>query len=117
MASLAGYLQFPATPTYSATKAALHSYTQALRVQLRDTPVQVVEIIPPYVQTGLGGSHQTNDPRAMPLEDYIAETMQILKSQPEAPENCVERVKFLRFAEATGTFDKAFQMLTEMSFE
>jgi len=53
----------------------------------------------------------------MPLEEYIAETMQILKSRPEAPENCVEKVKFLRFAEATGTFDKAFQMLTEMSFE
>jgi uncharacterized oxidoreductase len=88
-----------------------------LRVQVRDTPVQVVEIIPPYVQTELGGSHQTNDPRAMPLKEFIAETMQILKSQPEAPENCVESVKFLRFAEATGNFDKAFQMLTEMSFE
>ena len=70
-----------------------------------------------YVQTELGGSHQTNDPRAMPLEEYIAETMQILKSQPEASENCVERAKFLRFAEATGTFDKALQMLTEMSFD
>jgi uncharacterized oxidoreductase len=80
-------------------------------------PVQVVEIIPPYVQTELGGSHQTNDPRAMPLEEYIAETIEILKNQPEASENCVERVKFLRFAEATGTFDKALKMLTEMSFD
>jgi uncharacterized oxidoreductase len=112
-----GFVPLPFAPTYSATKAALHSYTQSLRVQLRDTAVQVVEIIPPYVQTELGGSQQTNDPRAMPLEEYIAETIQILKSQPEAPENCVERVKFLRFAEATGTFDKAFQMLSEMSFE
>jgi uncharacterized oxidoreductase len=112
-----GFVPLPFAPTYSATKAALHSYTQSLRVQLRDTPVEVIEIIPPYVQTELGGSHQTNDPRAMPLEEYIAETMQILKSQPEESENCVERVKFLRFAEATGTFDKAFQMLTEMSFD
>jgi uncharacterized oxidoreductase len=112
-----GFVPLPSAPTYSATKAALHSYTQSLRAQLRDTPVQVVEIIPPYVQTELGGSHQTNDPRAMPLEEFITETMQILKSQPEAPENCVEKVKFLRFAEATGTFDKAFQVLTEMSFE
>jgi uncharacterized oxidoreductase len=112
-----GFVPLPFAPTYSATKAALHSYTQSLRVQLRDTPVQVIEIIPPYVQTELGGSHQTDDPRAMPLEAYIAETMQILKSQPEAPENCVERVKFLRLAEATGTFDTAFQMLTEMSFD
>jgi uncharacterized oxidoreductase len=112
-----GFVPLPFAPTYSATKAALHSYTQSLRVQLRDTPVEVVEIIPPYVQTELGGSHQTNDPRAMPLEEYIAETMQILRSQPEATENCVERVKFLRFAEATGNFDKAFEMLTEMSFD
>ncbi len=112
-----GFVPLPFAPTYSATKAALHSYTQSLRVQLRDTPVQVIEIIPPYVQTELGGSQQANDSRAMPLEEYIAETMQILKSQPEAPENCVERVKFLRFAEATGAFDKAFQMLTEMAFE
>ena len=112
-----GFVPLPFAPTYSATKAALHSYTQSLRVQLQDTPVQVVEIIPPYVQTELGGSHQTNDPRAMPLAEYIAETIEILKNQPEASENCVERVKFLRFAEATGTFDKALKMLTEMSFD
>ena len=112
-----GFVPLPFAPTYSATKAALHSYTQSLRAQLRDTPVQVVEIIPPYVQTELGGSNQTNDPRAMPLEEYIAETMQILKSQPEAPENCVERAKFLRFAEATGNFAQALQTLTEMSFD
>src|SRR5580704_4278195 len=112
-----GFVPLPFAPTYSATKSAIHSYTQSLRVQLREPPVQVIEIIPPYVQTELGGSHQTNDPRAMPLGEYIAETIQILKSQPEATENCVERVKFLRFAEATGAFDKAFQMLTEMSFD
>jgi uncharacterized oxidoreductase len=112
-----GFVPFPLAPTYSATKAALHSYTQSLRFQLRDTPVEVVEIIPPYVQTELGGSHQATDPRAMPLDEYITETMQILKNQPEAPENCVEKVKFLRFAEATGSFEKAFEMLTQMSFD
>jgi uncharacterized oxidoreductase len=111
------FVPLPFAPTYSATKAALHSYTQSLRVQLRDTPVQVIEIIPPYVQTELGGSRQTNDPRAMPLGEYIAETIQILKSQPEAPENCVERAKFLRFAEARGNFDKALTTLTEMTFD
>jgi uncharacterized oxidoreductase len=111
------FVPLPSAPTYSATKAALHSYTESLRVQLRDTPVQVIEIIPPYVQTELGGSRQANDPRAMPLKEYIAETVQILKSQPEAKENCVENVKFLRFAEAAGTFDKVLQTLTEMSFD
>ena len=111
------FVPFPHAPTYSATKAAVHSYTQSLRLQLRDTAVQVIEIIPPYVQTELGGAHQAADPRAMPLRDFIAETVQILKDQPEAGENCVEAVKFLRFAEARGSFDQAFGMLAQMSFE
>ena len=108
---------FPLSPTYSATKAAIHSYTQAMRVQLRDTAVQVIEIIPPYVQTELGGDHQLNDPRAMPLKDFLAETMELLRTQPDAAENCVENVKFLRFAEANGQFDQALQVLTQMPFE
>ena len=109
-----GFVPLPVMPTYSATKAALHSYTESLRFQLRDTPVQVLEIIPPYVQTELGGSAQTKDPRAMPLKDFIAETIRIFQKQPEAVENFVESVKPLRFAEATGTYDKAFQMLTQL---
>jgi len=93
------------TPTYCATKAAIHSYTQSLRYQLRDTSVQVLELIPPYVQTELTGPRQASDPRAMPLKDYIAESMKILKTSPEATEICVERVKPLRFAEASGGYD------------
>ena len=75
------------TPTYSATKAAIHSYTQSLRYQLKDTPVEVLELIPPYVQTDLMGSRQANDPRAMPLADYIAEVMDIIKTQPTPPKS------------------------------
>jgi uncharacterized oxidoreductase len=96
------------TPTYCATKAAIHSYTQSLRYQLRDTAVQVLELIPPYVQTGLTGPKQASDPNAMPLRDYIAETMNILKTSPNATEICVERVKPLRFAEANGVYDGFF---------
>jgi len=100
------------TPTYSATKAAFHSYTQSLRQQLVGTTTQVIELIPPGVQTDLmPGS--SNGPHAMPLAEYIAEAMSILTSQPEAPEVCVERVKFLRFAEATGRFDEAFKALNQ----
>lgn len=93
------------TPTYSATKAAIHSYTQSLRYQLRETNIGVIEIIPPYVQTELMGPGQKADPAAMPLDEYLAETMQLLLSQPDAKEILVERVKPLRFAEKNGDID------------
>jgi uncharacterized oxidoreductase len=86
------------TPTYCATKAALHSYTQSLRYQLKSTSVEVLELIPPYVQTTLLGDQQANDPNAMPLEEYITEVMDILQSQPNAKEICVKRVYPHRFA-------------------
>jgi len=109
------FVPFPTTPTYSATKAALHSYTVSLRVHLQGTPVEVIEIIPPAVATDLTPGRTTEDPRMMSVEDFIAETMQILKSQPTPAEINVERVKFLRFAEATGNFDKALQMLSQIT--
>jgi uncharacterized oxidoreductase len=97
------------TPTYCATKAAIHSYTQSLRYQLRDTSVQVLELIPPYVQTELMGPGQVSDPRAMPLNEFISETINILKSSPDAREICVERVKPLRFAERSGDYDAFYK--------
>lgn len=101
------------TPTYCATKAAIHSWSQSLRWQLKDTGVQVIEIVPPYVQTELMGPRQAGDPNAMPLPDFIAETMSLLKSQPDANEICVERVKPLRFAEANGGYEEFFRNLNQ----
>jgi uncharacterized oxidoreductase len=100
------------TPTYCATKAALHSYTQSLRFQLRDTAVQVIEIIPPQVQTALQGKRGF-DPRAMPLDEYVTETMTLLEMQPEADEILVERVKGFRFAERDGAFDEIYPAFNE----
>jgi uncharacterized oxidoreductase len=100
------------TPTYCATKAALHSYTQSLRFQLRETSVQVIEIIPPQVQTALQGERGF-DPRAMPLDDYIAETMTLLQTQPQAEEIVVERVKRFRFAERDGVYDDIYPTFNE----
>ncbi|MEO7910596.1 MAG: SDR family oxidoreductase [Roseiflexaceae bacterium] len=102
------------TPTYSATKAAIHSYTQALRFQLRETTIQVIELIPPAVATDLmaGGA---SDPRRMPLNEYIAESMNLLKTQPSAMEISVERVKFLRFAAESGQFDSVFNTMNPAS--
>ena len=99
---------FP-NPSYCATKAAIHSWTQSLRYQLRDTQVEVLEIVPPYVQTELTGPFQAADPNAMPLADYIAETMELLKNPPPSGEILVERVKSRRFAEQNGTYDQTYQ--------
>ena len=100
-----------AFPTYCATKAAIHSYSQSLRVQLRGTSVQVIELAPPYVQTELTGPHQRTDPNAMPLDDYISETMTLLESQPDVEETLVSRVHFQRFAEREGRYRESFERL------
>jgi uncharacterized oxidoreductase len=102
------------TPTYSATKAAIHSYTQGLRYQLQDTNVQIIELIPPYVQTELMGPEQATNPHAMPLKDYISDTMHILSTTPDATEVIIERVKPQRYAEASGNYDAFFKGLNDM---
>lgn len=100
------FLPLTLTPTYCATKAALHSYTLSLRYQLKTTSVEVVELIPPYVATEL--MNGASDPRAMPLDKFIAETMEIFKQQPTPAEICVENVKPLRFCAESGQFDTIF---------
>jgi uncharacterized oxidoreductase len=80
-----------------------------LRYQLKDTATQVLELIPPYVQTELLGARQASDPNAMPLADFISESMGILENSPNGMEICVERVKPLRFAEASGQYDAFFK--------
>jgi uncharacterized oxidoreductase len=107
------FVPMTTTPTYCAANAAIHSYTQSLRYQLRDTSVQVLELIPPYVQTELTGPRQANDPDAMPLKDFVAEAMNILKTSPDTTEICVERVKPLRFAEANGGYDDFFKKFND----
>ncbi|WP_242186325.1 SDR family oxidoreductase [Sphingomonas sp. CARO-RG-8B-R24-01] len=98
------------TPTYSATKAAIHSWSQSLRSQVAGLGIDVIEIAPPAVATDLMPGQATN-PNSMPLDAYIAETMALLEANPTGPENTVERVKFLRDAERAGRYDAVFGML------
>jgi uncharacterized oxidoreductase len=98
------------TPTYCATKAGIHSYSMSLRYQLQKTAIKVVEIIPPWVATELMGP-VPDDPRAMPLDAFIAETMQLLAT--DAEEICVERVMFLRGAAASGKETAVFQSFND----
>ena len=103
------------TPTYCATKAAIHSYTQSLRYELKATKVEVIELIPPYVATTLMGDQQANDPNAMPLNDFLDEVMGILKSQPDVKEICVKKVYPLRFAAEGGRekYESFFQQFND----
>jgi uncharacterized oxidoreductase len=105
------FIPMAITPTYNATKAAIHSWSQSLRYQLKSTNIEVLEIVPPYVQTELMGSAQAADPRAMPLKEFLDETINLIKTQPKATEILVERVHPLRFAELNGKekYDAFFQ--------
>lgn len=105
------FVPFPITPTYSATKAALHSFTQSLRIQLAHTGVQVIEVIPPNVRTTLLG--QQDDDQAMPLDEFLSETLELLAENPDAKELVVERARFLRNAEANGSYDDVLAMLSD----
>ncbi|OZD17816.1 oxidoreductase [Rhodococcus sp. 06-156-3C] len=107
------FVPLPVTPTYSATKAAVHSFTESLRVQLTDTAVRVVELAPPAVQTTLMG--QEDSPSAMPFDEYLDEVMSLLAAQPEAKEILVERVKWLRNATAEGRYDEVLHALSGRS--
>jgi uncharacterized oxidoreductase len=109
------FVPFAVAPTYCATKAAIHSYTQSLRYQLKATNVEVIELIPPYVQTTLTGDQQANDPRAMPLNEFIDEAMSILQTQPDAKEICVKRVYPLRFSAEHGQqkYEEFFQQFND----
>lgn len=98
------------TPTYNATKAAIHSYTVSLREQLKGR-VEVIELAPPAVQTELTPGQSTRD-GYMPLDAFIDEAMTLFGEEPTPREILVERVGFLRWAERDGRFDQAVEMLS-----
>ncbi len=96
-------------PTYCASKAFLHSWLTSLRHQLRKVPVEVLELSPPYVQTKLTGAHQITDPRAMPLDAYLAEVMQLLeRGDHPRGEVLLERDQARRWAERDGRYEEIF---------
>jgi uncharacterized oxidoreductase len=104
VSSVLGFVPLAVSAVYSATKAAMHSYSQSLRWRLQGTPVKVREIAPPWVQTDLLNSN--DEPRAMPLTPFIAETMALMAT--EENELVVEAAKPLRAA--VGPDDGAFAL-------
>jgi uncharacterized oxidoreductase len=98
------------TPTFSATKAAIHSWSQSLRHQLRETNVEVVEIVPPMVATELMPNHSAH-PWATSLQDFVDEAVALLCVRPTRPEVVVQRAMLQRTAEKTGSFSTVFAMI------
>ena len=99
-----------ATPSYNASKAAIHLLSESIRLQYAGTGVQVIELEPPSVRTGLVPGQESNEV-AMPLDDFITEAMALFETQPDAREIQVERVKFLRYGEARGDYDQVVAAL------
>lgn len=100
-------------PTYNATKAAIHSYTVSLREAVKGK-VEVIELVPPAVQTELTPGQETR-PGYQPLAEFADEVMELFSHQPTPSEILVSRVGFQRFAEAEGRFDDALAVLSEMA--
>jgi uncharacterized oxidoreductase len=98
------------TPSYNASKAAIHMLSESIRLQLADTTVKIVELEPPSVRTALVPG-QENSPFAMDLDEFVAEVSTLIEAQPDAKEIQVERVKFLRYGEARGDYDEVVATL------
>nr|WP_296766891.1 SDR family NAD(P)-dependent oxidoreductase [Rhodococcus sp. (in: high G+C Gram-positive bacteria)] len=101
-----GFLPFPLMPTYGASKAAVHSYTESLRAHLNGTGVRVTELVPPAVATA--GQEKLN-PAALPLDDFLDEVMAIFVSNPNTNEVVVQAAERLRWAERDGTYPELLQ--------
>lgn len=103
------FVPLVSAPTYSATKAAIHSYTLSLREQLKGK-VEVIELIPPAVQTDLTPGQSTRE-GYLPLKDFVDEVTGLFELRPTPAEIKVQRVRFLRDAEAEGRFDQTLAAL------
>ncbi|MFD7467911.1 SDR family oxidoreductase [Streptomyces tendae] len=98
------------TPSYNASKAAIHMLSESLRLQLAGTSVKVMELEPPSVRTALLPGQEDNE-LAMPLDEFIAEVVDLIEARPDAEEIQVERVKYLRYGEARGDYDEVVRTL------
>ena len=101
-----GFVPLAAAPVYSATKAAVHSFTISLRQQLRASSVKVIEIIPPVVETELHAGQTRKPPGAMPLHAFVKASMAGLKSGREEIPVGLARVLKIAARIAPGLFLK-----------
>jgi uncharacterized oxidoreductase len=96
------FLPFPPMPTYAASKAGVHAYSEALRAQLDGTGIDVAELVPPAVATL--PEHAKTNPHALQLADFATEVMDLLQTDPTPHEILVQGVQMHRWAERDGTY-------------
>ena len=70
----------------------------------------MIEVVPPGVRTTLLG--QQDNEQSMPLDDFLSETLDLLREKPDAKELVVERARFVRDAEANGSYDDVLAMIS-----
>jgi short-subunit dehydrogenase involved in D-alanine esterification of teichoic acids len=99
-----GFLPFPLMPTYAASKAGVHAYSEALRAQLDGTGVEVSELVPPAV--AITPEHAQLNPRALGLAEFATEVMDLLQTDPTPHEILVKGVLMHRWAERDGIYDE-----------
>ncbi|MEE6178283.1 SDR family oxidoreductase [Mycobacterium sp. 050134] len=104
--SALAFVPLAQAPSYCASKAGLHSYTESLRFLLRDSPIEVIEIAPPRVETDMTVS--ADDGHTMNLDDFVAETMAQLAARPDAGEVVVDAARAVRYAERDGAYAELF---------
>ncbi len=107
------FLPFPPMPTYAASKAGVHAYSEALRAQLDGTGVEVAELVPPAVATALvppaaatAPEQARRSPRALGLAEFATEVMDLLRTDPTPREILVRGVLMHRWAERDGAYDE-----------
>lgn len=79
VSSMLAFVPVPALPIYSATKAAVHSYTQSLRFQLEDSGVEVIELMPPAIQTAMT-SEFPEEVSKITTDELVRQTLAALKA-------------------------------------
>jgi uncharacterized oxidoreductase len=105
-----GFLPFPLMPSYGASKAGVHAYTESLRAHLTGTGVKVTELIPPAVANA--GQEKLN-PAALPLDDFLDEVIALITQNPTPNEVVVKAAQRLRWAERDGTYAELLEQRSQ----
>ncbi|MEZ0353198.1 SDR family oxidoreductase [Mycobacterium sp. pR1184] len=100
--SALGFVPLAIAPTYSATKAGLHSYTESLRILLWNSGIRVIEIVPPRVRTEMHSNRGDDD--AIDADEFVAQIMAALSERSHAGEVVVEAARAVRYAEREGHY-------------